>query len=148
MVEQARGEYVMRVDDDDIVHPQLLPLVWEHLDGKNDCVTFNVAALPDMTGSSVCRINPSFNTLSRWDQNPKIVYGEAVQYRSWSHLCPTRRDLFEGVDFSNKSWGEDEFVMTQIIPKLKKYFVIPQTLYYAFPMSKNPYRRVGNPRYE
>lgn len=142
MVQRARGEYIMRVDDDDVVHPQLLPLVWEHLDGENDCVTFNVAALPDKTGSSVCRINPAFDTLSEWEED------EAVQYRSWSHLCPTRRDLFVGVDFPNKSLGEDEHVMDQIRPKLKTYHVIPQTLYFAFPLNRNPYRRAGSQRYE
>lgn len=138
----SRGEYVMRVDDDDIVHPQLLPLVMPHLDGKNDCVTFNVACIPSHTAGSICRVDPMFEVQNEW------VEDGSVQYRSWTHLMPTRRELFAGIDWPNTSLGEDETVAEQIRGKIGPYKCLDQVLYYAFPLTNSPLRRKRHPRYE
>jgi hypothetical protein len=138
LFEMSRGEYVMRVDDDDIVHPQLLPLVLPRLDGKHDVVCFDVASIPDTSADTVCYVNPKEDVVNRWS--------DIQQFRAWTHLMPTRRDRFEGIEWPNTSRGEDEAVMEQMLGRFTNPAYLDRKLYYAFPVNQAGLTR--NPRYE
>lgn len=158
LIRMARGKFVMGMGDDDILHPSFFDLVLPHLRGpKNQMVGFNIRVLRDQaTPDLICKVHPKFGpfetappgsdiAVERWDGD--------VQLRPYAMVNPVRRDLYDNLvetDVINKSWCEDNHLMTHIIPQLKveRCHYIDKALYYAFPLITNPDRKEWSTRYD
>jgi hypothetical protein len=139
LVEMARGEFIMRVDDDDIVSPRMLPMVLDRLKPGTVSVGLNVLMLSADSPETLCRLTPWY-FMGRPDKL-EAFWSDGDQHRVWHHICPTRRELFEGVEWDNSSWGEDDFLARQIIPKISALGAtetpyLNESLYFAFPRAK------------
>jgi len=85
MMQQAAGEYVSFIDDDDLVHPTYVSTIYPLLDGV-DYVGFNVEQ----------RINGSLRCIEKRSLTfTKGVYqdGEGGYFRDIAHTNPMRREL-------------------------------------------------------
>lgn len=83
MVDEAQGEYVSFIDDDDLVAPDYVEKIYPLLDGV-DYVGFRVQTYIDATP-----LPPTIHSLEHqsWWQDAKGAY------RDISHLNPIRREL-------------------------------------------------------
>lgn len=101
LVQQAKGEYVAHVDDDDLVSPDYIPEILKAIEQAPDAITFNGW----MTTDGGQRVNFNIqhgNPYTAVEHQGKIVY-----LRFINHLCPVRREIALQVPFPNKTLGED-----------------------------------------
>lgn len=159
LIRMARGKFVMGMGDDDLLHPSFFDMVIPHLRGtQNWMIGFNIQVLRDQaTPDLICKVNPEFGPfptcppgsdvgVERWDGD--------VQLRPYAMVSPVLRSLYDDLvetDVINKSWCEDNHLMTHIIPKLKeprRSHYIDKSLYYAFPLVDNPDRKEWSTRYD
>ncbi len=101
LVQQAQGEYVAHVDDDDLVSPDYIPEILKAIALAPDAITFNGW----MTTDGVQRV--AFNIQHGNPYTAIEKNGEIMYLRFINHLCPVRRDIALKVPFPNKTLGED-----------------------------------------
>jgi hypothetical protein len=157
LINLARGEWVMGMGDDDILHPSFFDLVLPRLRSpKNLMIGFNVRAIRDSGAEDiVCKINPAFGPFPmKTNEVPVGVerWEGYTQFRPFAMVSPVRRRLFDGLDpknVINKSWCEDLHLMAHIIPQLGDgCYYIDKDLYFAFPLANNPDRKKWSKRYD
>lgn len=112
MVAESRAEYVVFVDDDDLVADNYVEAIVAALQDKPDCVSIKIFVKHD--GQPM---------------GPEPVYEHSIKYRdhrSWGgnfrtphHLCPIRRELACKATFGNKAWAEDHNFAMGILPYLQ-----------------------------
>lgn len=104
LLERAKGDYVVRIDDDDTVHPQYLKRILTAASSNPDCIGFKIACY-GYDKRRPNRMEPACvsNRYDTWREN---VNG--FRYvRCPHHLVPVRREHALKVGFTNTSWGED-----------------------------------------
>jgi hypothetical protein len=159
LIHMARGEWIMGMGDDDILHPSFFALVLPKLQqvGPRQMVGYNVAVLPDTGGPDLlCRVHPKFGPFQ-----PEAAVGPigiqrwegTTQFRPYAMTVPVRRRLFDGLELTernNKSYGEDNQVMIHVIPQLDpaRCLYLDRTMYYAMPLTQNPDRKLWNTKYD
>lgn len=100
LVAQATGEYVVHIDDDDLVSDRYIPAVLEALE------TFPGVDAVLIRG---CRTQPGRPAVV-FDYAIGVEEGHAwseVLWRSPGHLCPIRSQIARSVRFPEKTHGED-----------------------------------------
>lgn len=124
LVEEARGEYLCFVDDDDRLPPYYVDRVLPLLDGV-DYVGWRMQA--HINGVP---LKPTYHSLEydRWFETPDAYF------RDVSHLNPVRTALARQADFRNAEPPEDVTWSDQIRPLLATQHYAgddPMYLYYA-----------------
>jgi len=121
LLEQAKGEYVCYIDDDDMVSGDYIPRILKALETNPDC----------------CGIE---GDLIRKDATYRFIH--SIQYNSWfrkggiyyrcpNHLNPVKRELALLVGFHNKrSRDEDGVYSLQLRPLLKTEVFIKEPIYF------------------
>lgn len=118
---QAVGDYVVSVDDDDLVADDYVAAILAATATDPDCVTFNVARLIDGK-----RIGYEIRSIVNDDNYD--TFGEVMPRRP-NHLCPIRRELALQVGFKRMNRGEDWEYAKGIYPLLKSEVRINRELY-------------------
>lgn len=124
----AKGEYVVFVDDDDLVST----------DYVNSILTAIHYKKPDCCGIEG---KIFFNKKA----NKKFIH--SIQYQNWfeknnvyyrcpNHLNPIRKELALAVGFQNLNSGEDHDFSERIKPLLKTEVYIKKCLYFYYPSVK------------
>jgi hypothetical protein len=122
MVEDAKGEYVSFIDDDDLVATDYVSKIYSLLDGV-DYIGFEVRTTIDGTPTL-----PAYHSLKypQW-------YGDTEgNYRDFSHLNPIRRELAVQAKFTGPfptedvRWAED--LRRLGIVKTEHY--LPEVMYF------------------
>jgi hypothetical protein len=127
-VKIALGDYVVFVDDDDLVSPNYVSAICECVRGENpDVATFTV--LVQRRGRELpCRYHPAFS-----HENRRTEYR-----RKPNHLCVWRRELAASRPFPDVRYGEDTAWATAMAPLAQRVSVIDETLYvYAYDPKDN-----------
>jgi hypothetical protein len=132
LLERARGEFIVFVDDDDWVsHDYVHRILMAILDNPDaDCIALNGV----MVTSGVSP-EPFYNSLEHAEWYSK----DGKHYRSPSHLSPVRRELALAAGFPSKSYGEDHEYAMRLRPLLKKEASIgdaPAYFYFYQPRSE------------
>ena len=135
LVEMARGTFIMGMGDDDILSPRLLPMVLQRLTPRVQGLSFDILMIPPNGPEAICSVNPA-DFKDRKDLTP--YWNMDGQHRPWHPIMPTRRELFNEVNWTNVSWGEDEDLLQQISPKVislppREFPHLDATLYLSFP---------------
>lgn len=112
MVAESRAEYVVFVDDDDLVAENYVEAIVAALRSRPDCVSIKMFVKHD-----------------GHPMGPDPIYEHSIKYRdhrSWGgnfrtphHLCPIRRELALKATFGNKSYAEDYNFAMGILPYLQ-----------------------------
>jgi hypothetical protein len=126
LLDMAQGEYVMFVADDDIISPRMLPLFLDALDGNVDGLGFFVRVIPSLS-------LPQPSAIGKGEEILRTQEGEYIQW-AWHPICPTRKSLYEGIEWPDSSKGEDYELAKQMAPKVRagNFPFMEQELYYAF----------------
>lgn len=141
LVQDAKGEYVSFVDDDDRVHDNYISSIYPHLDGTNDSVGFMALVTLNDKYSKL-----AFNTLrvKGWFE------AGGAYYRDVNYLCPVKRAKYRGITFRSQSCFEDMDWADQIRGKLRIAKWVNEVLYYydcnyATSLTQNPNPDLGEP---
>ena len=126
---KATGEYVVYVDDDDLVSEDYVEKILEAIKSKPDCVSLTAFYFIDeiLHGLSYHSINHT----SWYDKHDKVLRFTRY-YRQPGHTNAIRRELALKCPFPEVSWGEDRSFCACILEHLKTESYIVEPIYYYF----------------
>lgn len=127
LLEAAKGDYVVFVDDDDMVFPYYTFGILKAIESNPDC----------------CGIE---GIITQKDIGPK-KFIHSIQYEDWferdnvyyrcpNHLNPIKREIALDVRFPDKSWQEDKDFSERLKGKLKTETYIKGPIYYYYPSER------------
>jgi hypothetical protein len=98
LIEQSRGEYISFVDDDDDVSDNFIPLIYERLQKKPDCVS--LVGIMSVNGKYPRLFIHSIKYTTCFEYNK-------VYYRPPNHLNPMKRSIAIQFKFADVTLQED-----------------------------------------
>lgn len=122
LLDRAKGEYVVFIDDDDLVPSYYVSELLKAIESKPDCIGFDGY----MTTNSKDRHNFKIsNTFDSWYEK------NGVYYRTINHLCPVKRELALQAKFPRGiNSGEDAEYSNRLRPLLKTEVYINKDMYH------------------
>jgi hypothetical protein len=130
LLEEARGQWICFIDDDDEVVADYISSIWPGLTSEYDTVALHL--LYYRNGSFG---GNSFHSIKydKWSENP----AKKEYYRCPNHLNPVRREHAIATGFPDKNNGEDHDYSLKIRPLLKREYDARKPLYkYLYRSSK------------
>lgn len=135
LIEQATGDFVCFIDDDDTIHPNYVGLILPHCVEGVDCIGFKVMVhgIAGRKNEAAC----VSNRYRKWEENK-----DGFRYvRPPHHLVPIRRQHALRAGFTDKRHGEDSdySMKLQRMGILKNERFIDEFMYtYWFNGNKRP----------
>lgn len=126
LLQMAKGEYVVFVDDDDMLSPFYVAGILLALKDNPDC-----CGIEGMICDKAIGIRKFVHsvTIKEW------IEKDEVYYRSPNHLNPIKRELALQAKFPEISYGEDHDYSKQIQSLLKTEVYIKGPMYFYYPSS-------------
>lgn len=128
LLRKAKGDYVVFIDDDDLVAPNYVPLILEALESEPDVVGMNL--IMTTNGKKAER---SFHSLKFkvWSEKPYgLLNDHKVYFRNPNHLNPVKRELALKVKFPKINEAEDKDYSKRLLPLLGEEVYIAQPIYF------------------
>jgi hypothetical protein len=116
MLQQAKGTYVMVVDDDDLVAGDLIEKVLQATETNPDYIAFKVLHLAD--GKYAGSVSSSIHGDKNWAKNPYGVH----------HKCPVRTEIAKQFVVTNEYRGDRDWSV-QVQEQTKTEVLIDKHLY-------------------
>jgi glycosyltransferase involved in cell wall biosynthesis len=101
LIKQAAGNYIVAIDDDDMVAPTYIADILGAAKHNPDCITFNGWMETDGTNRTEFRLGIGYPYIATTEK------GKVVYLRYPNHITPIRRTIALTVPFPNVSMGED-----------------------------------------
>jgi len=101
LIKQAVGNYIVAIDDDDMVAPTYIEDILLAAKHNPDCITFNGWMETDGANRTEFRLGIGYPYIATTEKG-KIVY-----LRYPNHITPIRRTIALTVPFPNVTMGED-----------------------------------------
>lgn len=121
LIEQAQGQFIVFVDDDDVLLPNYVDSLLRHIEDnpKADCIVFDVAVYLEGKFSKLCKYGIEYE------------HSEDSQYyyRKPNHLMCHARRLASRHKFLDISYGEDDEWGKRIAKDIQRQIRIPEALY-------------------
>jgi hypothetical protein len=121
LLEQATGEYVCSIDDDDMVADTYLIDVLEAMQTSPDVITFEGYMSTDGQNETHFIIR---NDITEWTTK------NGVFYRYPHHLCPIKREIAQKFQYADLTFGEDIDWAKKVRKSLKTDAHIAKDLYF------------------
>lgn len=124
LLEQASGEYLCFVDDDDTISKDYLSTLVNACKQGKDCVELRLQVL------SNCHLGDSiFHFSINHGLEPKLLQEDVYIYPI-GHLCPVKSEIAKRFQFPHKKVGEDLEWSRLIATELKTMATTDETLYF------------------
>jgi SAM-dependent methyltransferase len=123
LLERSSGEYVVFVDDDDVIADDYVGSILTVLASKPDTVGFK-AKIESLKNGKVCDVYYSI----KYQYNTPEVNG--ALYRGTAHLTPIRRDIALRIGYKDISVNEDYLFSEQAVKLCKTEVLIDKFLYF------------------
>ncbi|MDQ0417416.1 glycosyltransferase involved in cell wall biosynthesis [Croceifilum oryzae] len=137
LIQQAKGDFVVFVDDDDRVTPDyvdsLLSAIRQTPDA--DCITFDVEVSLGGIVKKICKYDVAYSGDKLED--------EQYYYRNPNHIMCFSKKLASQYQYLDISFGEDTEWAVQVRDQIRKQEKIPKVLYYYDYMFKREGRQKG-----
>lgn len=131
-IQEAHGEYIIWVDADDIIKPNLMRVMFKQIrDNHPDVVIFNYEIL-DSPEKVIYSLNYGCN---QPDVDKHLIYTKLVLGRDMNELCTKciRRKIIDADEdyspFCHVKMGDDAFCLVPIIDAAKKIAYINEPFY-------------------
>lgn len=121
MVDNAQGEYVVFVDDDDRIEPDYIEQILQATQANADVITFQAKVSINGEEPKTCYYSSEYSK----DHNTKDAY-----YRIPNHICAVKRSLAKQVEFPSILYGEDSGYAKLLKPLIKSEHKIDKVLYH------------------
>ncbi|PEE75266.1 hypothetical protein COM81_18945 [Priestia megaterium] len=130
LIEQAQGEYISFVDDDDRIEPDYVQTLVETIDQNPiaDCITFDVEI--NLSGLE--------KKITKYDVNYLHSQDDQYYYRKPNHIMCYARRIAVQEKFLNISYGEDDEWAARASTLIKNQIKIQRVLYYYDYLLKRP----------
>ena len=127
MIEQARGEFVVFIDDDDTVVDHYVASLLEAIRANpdTDCVTFRSQRYCDGAYEADC----VYSLRNRTNDGCEERDGVRTYIRFPYHVTPVRRSLALQVGFESLDHREDTDFAERLRPLLRSEVHLPEALY-------------------
>jgi glycosyltransferase involved in cell wall biosynthesis len=124
LLEDARGDYVSFLDDDDMIEPDFVSSVTAAMEGYPDFVAFRVSYSSD--GRPESRPTVTGIQYERWYDTMDAMIRDVV------HVCPVRSVIARHADFRvpHGDGKEDWSYVSMVRPLLRTQAEIPRILYH------------------
>lgn len=121
LLQRAKGEYIVYIDDDDTIHPEYINLILEAGKSKPDCIAINGTMTTNGHNQQQWFISKEYG---HWYTENNI------HYRTPNHISPVRRELALQAGFPEIAFGEDAEYSRRLLPLLKTETIIKEPLYH------------------
>lgn len=118
LIEQAQGEYICFVDDDDSISKNYLNIILQNL--TKDILLFKIEHL--INGVKSEYIQPSLYI-------DYLKTQEVIFCTNHLHLCPHKKSISKLVKFKELNFSEDIDYSQRMIPFISSYDLINEALY-------------------
>lgn len=140
ILDEAAGEYISFIDDDDMIPEDFVATILPYLDGVVDYIGFKV----DLFDNGE-RKRPVYHSLAypNWHEDDKGYY------RGITHLNPLRTELARQSKFLDISMGEDEAWASNINAKTEHFINRPMYTYLhqtPQPITQSTHIRIRRPK--
>jgi glycosyltransferase involved in cell wall biosynthesis len=124
LLELAQGDYIVFIDDDDIVANDYVKIVLEVINANPDadCITYNIISIEDNQLEIHCTYDVNFDYES--DRNAGWWKGKPTHTHLW------RASLVKSQKFPDQNVGEDYSWIAKVCPLVKKQVNIDKVLYW------------------
>lgn len=124
---RALGDYVVFVDDDDMVSDDYTRKILQAMEGNPDCIGISGTITTNGRNERQWYISKEYGS---WYEKNKVYY------RTPNHISPVKRDIAIEVGFPEISNGEDYAYSMGILPLLKTESKIKGNIYFYLFNSK------------
>lgn len=124
LLQAAKGDYVVFVDDDDMVSPFYVQNILKGLEKNPDCC--GIEGIITMRNIGPKKFIHSLH-YDEWFEKDEIYY------RCPNHLNPMKREIALEAGFPEKSWQEDQDFSYRLKGKLKTEVFISGPIYFYYP---------------
>ena len=131
LLERAKGDYVVFIDDDDWVPDYYVHEMLKACHTGADCVAIKGTMTTDGTNEIPWRIS------CRYENKTIHENGRMVYLRKTNHITAVRRTLALQAGFPDKSNAEDKWYSDRVAPLCKTETVIDKPMYHYRYSSKN-----------
>lgn len=126
LVQQAKGEYIAFIDDDDLVSPNYIDKVLSSINkSKPDVVGIHVKLTWNGRNES-----DGYNSIKYSYKDERCKNGKMIFYRKPNHVNPIKRNIAIKCPFPNISVKEDYAYSDLIQPLLKTEEYVEEPLYF------------------
>lgn len=123
LLEQATGEYICFIDDDDWIAPTYVDDILSALKSKPDCVGFKITCTTNGHNEESAITSMRY---SNWRED----YDGYKHCRSIYHKSPHRRSIALKVGFQDLRYGEDRPYSMEVMKYVKTESFIDKVLYF------------------
>lgn len=120
LLTQAKGDYVVFVDSDDLVYIHYVKLILKAIQTNPDCI--GISGIMTTNGKNPVQWHISKDFKS-WHKKGRVYY------RTPNHISPVKREIALKVGFPDVSNGEDYAYSMGILPYLNTEVKIKTNLY-------------------
>jgi cellulose synthase/poly-beta-1,6-N-acetylglucosamine synthase-like glycosyltransferase len=124
LLQAARGDYVVFVDDDDMVSPFYIYGILKAIESNPDCCGIEGIITLQNVGPKKFIHSLQYNEWFKRD---------GIYYRCPNHLNPIKREIAIEAGFPEKSWQEDQDFSYRLKGKLKTEVYIKGPIYFYYP---------------
>lgn len=122
LLQQAKGEYIVFIDDDDHISPDYLRLILEACKSGSDCIGINGFITTNGHDKRKWFISKEYG---RW-----FTGADGTYYRTPNHISPVKRELALKAGFPEIAFGEDAEYSRRLLPLLKTETIITEPIYH------------------
>ena len=129
LLNEATGEYVCFVDDDDLVSEDYVVRILQAIESGPDCCGIQGV----ITFQGQCpRVFIHSKQYTTWHE------ANEVYFRCPNHLNPVKRSLALETKFPESNFGEDKDYSDRLLPKLNSEFFIAGPIYFYLYEKEGP----------
>lgn len=121
LLRQAKGDYIVFIDDDDEVSKNYIQLILEACKLNPDCIGISGIITTNGANERQWHISKDYE---RWYELDRVYY------RTPNHISPVKRELALKAGFPEIQFGEDAEYSRRLLPLLKTEVKIPGNLYH------------------
>ena len=130
LLEKAKGDYVVSIDDDDWVPPEYVSTILGAIESNPDCIG-HYELIEGM--SKTPQLGIWTKQAGRWMNGPEARRRYGVEYvRTTFHKTPMKREHALAIGFKDMAFGEDHEFSQRLMAsgRLKTEVFIPRVLYF------------------
>lgn len=121
LLDRALGDYIVYIDDDDMVSDDYTRKILQAIEGNTDCIGISGTITTNGKDERQWHISKEYGT---WYEKNKIYY------RTPNHISPVKREIAVKIRFPEISFGEDAIYSRNIHPHLKTENIVEGNIYY------------------
>lgn len=128
LLDRALGDYIVFVDDDDMVSDDYVTKILQATKYNPDCIGISGVITTNKKNLKQWHISKEYGT---WYEKNNVYY------RTPNHISPVKREIAVKIRFPEISFGEDAVYSRNIHPLLKTETIVNGNIYFYNYSTKN-----------